>query len=272
MRYYALSDFNGYVGQLRATWMQIEMHASREDRIVFCGNYIGDGPDPLGTLLEVMRLDWLDDRVVVLGGAQESGFHTWADGMPDYSRNPWDPAADDFLILRKMFSSGRVDQWIAALGLSEEPAWDSRTLQQSVFAALNAVDERLDGWLWERGVLYETPLQIFVPAGLDDEAGEYWRYPDDSYVFCQKDVPDTGPFEKDVIAGTFPGSHPMLADDPDYRGVYWDGASHFYINGDVARTGEIPVLIYDTATGNYSTFAWERETAWREVVIAEGRR
>lgn len=38
----------------------------------------------------------------------------------------------------------------------------------------------------------------------------------------------------------------------DYRGVWHDGASHFYIDGNVMKTGEVDVLKYDSETGEYS--------------------
>lgn len=37
-----------------------------------------------------------------------------------------------------------------------------------------------------------------------------------------------------------------------YRGVRHDGASHFYIDGNVMKTGEVDVLRYDSETGKYS--------------------
>lgn len=36
-----------------------------------------------------------------------------------------------------------------------------------------------------------------------------------------------------------------------YRGVWHDGASHFYIDGNVVERGEVAVLGYDSETGKY---------------------
>lgn len=36
-----------------------------------------------------------------------------------------------------------------------------------------------------------------------------------------------------------------------YRGVWHDGASHFYIDGNVVQHGEVAALNYDSETGKY---------------------
>lgn len=37
-----------------------------------------------------------------------------------------------------------------------------------------------------------------------------------------------------------------------YRGVWHDGASHFYNDGNVVQHGEVAALNYDSETGRYS--------------------
>lgn len=37
-----------------------------------------------------------------------------------------------------------------------------------------------------------------------------------------------------------------------YRGIWHDGASHYYIDGNVMKNGEVAVLNYDSETGKYS--------------------
>ena len=39
---------------------------------------------------------------------------------------------------------------------------------------------------------------------------------------------------------------------PGYRGIWHDGASHYYIDGNVMENGRVLVLRYDEATGRYS--------------------
>ena len=58
-----------------------------------------------------------------------------------------------------------------------------------------------------------------------------------------------GPFYKDVVAGHTAAS--TVADDPTLRGVFWDGESHFYVDGMTIRSGIVPVLVYDSDDGCY---------------------
>ena len=44
----------------------------------------------------------------------------------------------------------------------------------------------------------------------------------------------------------------MFSGIADYRGVWHDGASHYYIDGNVMKNGEVAVLNYDSETGKYS--------------------
>lgn len=107
-------------------------------------------------------------------------------------------------------------------------------------------------WLERLPLYYETEEQIFVRAGIDEEAEEYWRHgtPDDYFV--QKYPASFGKFYKDIIAGHISTS--SLAGDEEFHHVYWDGKSHFYIDGNTVKSGYVPVLRYNTKTSRYSSF------------------
>ena len=42
-----------------------------------------------------------------------------------------------------------------------------------------------------------------------------------------------------------------IAGDRRFNDIYYDGASHYYIDGDVLSTGDINVLMVDTDTDKY---------------------
>lgn len=48
---------------------------------------------------------------------------------------------------------------------------------------------------------YESDTQIYVHAGIDEEAGEYWKWGTEDYFYCSKYPHTLGKFEKDIIAG-----------------------------------------------------------------------
>ncbi|MEG1365263.1 MAG: hypothetical protein RSC71_06855, partial [Cetobacterium sp.] len=58
-----------------------------------------------------------------------------------------------------------------------------------------------------------------------------------------------GAFVKDIIAGHL-GTYQMCGECR----VYWDGQSHYYIDGTTERSKFVPVLKYDTETGIYTSF------------------
>lgn len=128
-----------------------------------------------------------------------------------------------------------------------------------------ALSGELRRWVSHLPVHFETERQIFVHAGIDEEAGDLWRWASEDWYFLGKYPAATGPFYKDVIAGhvgttTFCG-------EPR---VWWDGEAHYYIDGSVESTGTIPLLAYDDATGRYTTFERTSTGAWAEVPVTAG--
>ena len=124
-------------------------------------------------------------------------------------------------------------------------------------------------WLRTLPYIYETDTQIFVHAGIDEEAGEWWKYTSEDYYFCSKYPPRKGPFYKDIIAGHVAVS--QIANDREYNRVYWDARNHFYIDGDVEITKNLLVLKYNVDTGRYSSFEktaqCDGDFIWIEYVI-----
>ncbi|HOK05496.1 MAG TPA: hypothetical protein PLN24_09610, partial [Victivallales bacterium] len=58
-----------------------------------------------------------------------------------------------------------------------------------------------------------------------------------------------GYFYKDIIAGHI-GTYSLKA-DKNFHGVYWDGMSHYFIDGSVNISGVIPLLMYDLESNKY---------------------
>jgi serine/threonine protein phosphatase 1 len=104
---------------------------------------------------------------------------------------------------------------------------------------------------WLRGLpaIVEKDQQIFVHAGIDEEAGQWWRLGYEDWYFCSKFPATFGSYDKDIIAGHV--GAPGLAGDDNYEGVFWDGESHYYIDGSTELTGRITVLRYSVVRGTY---------------------
>lgn len=123
-------------------------------------------------------------------------------------------------------------------------------------------DDPVTAWLRELPYYWETNEQIFVHAGVDEEAGEFWRYGSEDAYFCEKFPWSTGAFLKDVVAGHVGTS--TIAGDPRFHDVYWDGQSHFYLDGSVHVSHQIPVLKYDTVSKRYTCYRLDADGAPEE--------
>lgn len=102
---------------------------------------------------------------------------------------------------------------------------------------------------------FETDNQIFVHAGIDEDAGDYWKDLSSNDFFCNKYPHTVGKFSKDIISGhigsgeiaRFHGDDLFLDGD-----IFFDGDSHYYIDGTVEVSNIIPILVYDTLENSYS--------------------
>lgn len=130
-------------------------------------------------------------------------------------------------------------------------------------------DKAILKWLKALPYYYETDTQIYVHAGVDEEAEEYWKWGSEDYYFCCKYPHVTGEFYKDIIAGHIGTS--TIADDENYHRVFWDKQSHFYIDGTTEISKSIPVLKYDTISHSYSSFKQMKQNngtfIWKEYTI-----
>jgi hypothetical protein len=130
-------------------------------------------------------------------------------------------------------------------------------------------DKNIIDWLKSLPFYYETDIQIFVHAGIAEEAGEYWKWGTEDYFYCSKYPYTLGKFQKDIIAGHIFTSE--IAKDENYHEVFWDRKSHFYIDGATETSKFIPVLKYDTTTKKYSSFKKglnkDNNLLWLEYII-----
>lgn len=104
-------------------------------------------------------------------------------------------------------------------------------------------------WMESLPRYFTTNRQIFVHAGVDEEAGEMWELITDDAIFTDKFPPQTGSFYKDIIAGHV--ATELIAEQPGYFDIFFDGRSHYYLDGNVLEGGTIPVIMVDTKSNKY---------------------
>lgn len=257
---FALSDIHGDIHALdkRLAELDAAFHIfapATSDTLVVCGDLI-DGEPHSAQVIE--RLRALQEhqasqppqspqathpslqaphglKIVVLKGNHEAAFLDFLNG----DNNGWlaDPLA------KQTYYS-----FFPELDKAKFEALPEAT--QAELARADFITEKPDviGWLTNLPLFYETKKQIFVHAGIDEAAEDLWRVGTGEYTFIFKGYVEYGPFIKDVVAGHI--NVRFVSGDQSFDGVYWDGASHFYLDG--SGHGSLPILIYDEETERYS--------------------
>ena len=110
-------------------------------------------------------------------------------------------------------------------------------------------EERYINWMRKLPLYYKTDTQIFCHAGICEEADDLWEVGTSDYEFTSKFPAQTGKFYMDIIAGHVGTC--SISHNPNFHDIYFDGCSHFYLDGSALDSGKIPVLMYDTDTKKY---------------------
>ncbi len=137
-------------------------------------------------------------------------------------------------------SKEKIEQIKTELGYHDSLFRAAKIIKKDILA--NHIE--LIRWLDSLPLNYETETQIFVHAGIDEEAEEFWKHGTPDEYFVSKFPATFGKFHKDIIAGRISTS--SLAKDKDFHDIFWDGKSHFIIDGETNVIGTIPLLKYNT--------------------------
>lgn len=214
--------------------------------------------DPMHAMLYALSdpHGWLDVLEKALSAIDLSGdahLYLLGDYIPHdsskFSADDYLRRSTEALIFVRDFEATHRGKVTVLAGNHELMLLDSEARGEITIAA------NLRRWLRSLASYAETERQVFVHAGVDEEAGEWWRWASEPWYFCSKYPPSVGSFELDVIAGHVnvrQAAHEMGVElDEEYRGVFWDGESHFYIDGTTERSGCIPILCYDSTRATY---------------------
>lgn len=156
---------------------------------------------------------------------------------------------DRIMSLQKRYGKDKI---IALMGNHED-------LVLTGFSSINSEndepredDDKYINWISNLPTHFTYGNTIFVHAGIDEEAGEDWEWGTSDETFTSKYPADLGKVEgldKKIVAGHI-GTY-SISNDPNFNDIYYDGQSHFYIDGTVIKTGVIPVLLVDTDKDKY---------------------
>lgn len=267
---YAISDIHGHLQPLEEALALVDLESSKESKLICCGDYIDYGPDSCGTLYKIKQLaENYPNQVIVLMGNHEQMLLEFLNAK---DRDIWNVewlGSDKGFVTVYSFISPSCKEEISKLKVEKGHYDDLFRISKIIKRNILTNHAELVKWLKDMLLYYETDTQIFVHAGIDEEAEEYWKVGSSEDIFLSKFPATFGTFYKDIVAGHISTS--SLSKDKDFHSVYWDGKSHFYIDGETTKSGHVPVLKFNTTTNRYSSFSKKTDAngnfIWEEYFI-----
>ncbi|MBO7217752.1 MAG: serine/threonine protein phosphatase [Clostridia bacterium] len=163
---------------------------------------------------------------------------------------------DRVMQLQEKYGAQKV---IALRGNHEEMAADGFwKINEDRFGVVGEFDDNNDDkyleWMSKLPLYRVMCNTIFVHAGIDEEAAAegYWELGTGEHFYTGKFPAETGKipnFDMKIVAGHVGTSN--IAGDPNFHDIFFDGGSHYYIDGTVQKSGEIPVIMYDSEKDNF---------------------
>ena len=223
----------------------------KKNKLIFCGDYIDYGSDSSKVLYKIKKLmEKYSDQVIALKGNHETMFLEFLEVKDsDVWNIEWLGADKELSTINTFLSEGIKDEIKKEQLKSNNSIETALQIAKLIKEDIKRNHRGLITWLKTLALYYETEKQIFVHAGVDEEAGDWWQQGTSEEVFVNKYPATFGKFYKDIIAGHI-GTN-TINNEEGFYGVYWDGESHYYIDGTVEESGRIPLLIYDSLKKEY---------------------
>lgn len=254
---YAISDIHGCMDELKEKMKMVDLTGN--NRIVFLGDYMDYGDNSYQVLkyLKDLQEKYGVKKVIVLKGNHEQMFLDW---LNDYG-NPYPDGTEDDMVFNDWLCSDLecgattistfLPQWQMDFLNQITRTCSMETLSSEAVQMILSNHEELIEWIQRLPSYFETENQIFVHAGVDEEAGESWMWGTSDGTLLGKFPATKGKFYKTIVAGHVGTGAWSLADDRNYHDVYYDGESHYYIDGSVYNGGKLLLLAYDEENGKY---------------------
>lgn len=258
---YAVSDIHACLKAFEEALELINL-GDKENQLVLCGDYMDYGTQSCEVMYRVKVLtEAYPNQVIALLGNHEDMFIEFLNSS---EHNVWNLEwldADKKLFTVFSFISDSTKLLVLRMmkGIKYPDTYFdiARIVKEDILKN----HSQLISWMKELPLYFENDSQIFVHAGIDEKVGKYWMFETSRECFLSKYPASYGTFYKDIISGHVSTS--SLAEAKSHN-VYWDGKSHFYLDGDTNNSGIIPVLKYNTITKEYSSLKKQINAAGHE--------
>ncbi|HEU7780049.1 Ser/Thr protein phosphatase [Streptococcus pneumoniae] len=237
--YYSVSDIHGHYNEFIKSLDKIDL-SDKQSKLILLGDYIDYGSQSFQVISKIIELEKIyPKQIITLFGNHEEWFYDWL--ILD------NPTASAFPETIKSFFSPEELNYIFKSNTNNFETGVRNEIKNNIKfnSFINWFKKR-----YRNKRYYETDTQIFVHAGIDEEAGKLWKELTSSEMFTNKFPLTTGGFLKDIVSGHVASWE--VAKDKTYQGkIYHDSKSHYFIDGDVKNSRTIPVICYDTVTKSY---------------------
>ena len=245
---YAMSDIHGQYELFEKRVNQIRPFLENPDsKLILLGDYIDRGRKSYESLKLAYDLEqeFGKDKVIVLKGNHE----VWFEEFLFQGEDVWLAEDEQFCTSGTFLTQEELG---GVKGLA-----DRETQIDYLKKYIKTRHRKLLSWMQNLRLFYETKTQIFVHAGVDEEIPEeemeWCTLGTPDYVMTGKFPPTTGHFYKDIIAGHTAAS--KIAGEKGFRGIFFDGYSHYYIDGQAAKFKRVLCLAYDEKDNTYYELA-----------------
>lgn len=237
---YAMSDIHGHYQEFLKALELVDL-TNIENRLFLLGDYVDNGNHSYQVLEKIQELEsTYPNQVTTLLGNHDEWFYDWLISET--------PISEVFVeTIKSFFSLDELKEILSTNLDNFESAIRQEIKTNPRFSAFIT-------WFKEKYQeprFVETESQIFVHAGIDEEAGIFWKEGTDPKMFTNKFPITTGKFFKDIISGHVGSS--QIAHTEEYLGkIFFDKHNHYFIDGTVDHSKVIPVLEFDTETQTYN--------------------
>lgn len=238
-RIFAMSDIHGHYDEFIENLSKIDL-SDKDNQLILLGDYIDNGSQSFQVISKIIELEKIyPKQIITLFGNHEEWFYDWL-----ILEKPTASAYGE--TIQSFFSTEELNKLLTSNLNNFETTIRNEIRKNAKFIPfINWFQKRYEGSRY-----FETENQIFVHAGIDEEAGKLWKELTSPEIFTNKFPITTGVFFKDIISGHVASWE--VAKNKTYQGkIYFDSKSHYFIDGDVNHSKTIPVLCYDTITKKY---------------------
>lgn len=241
---FAMSDIHGKYELFEKRITQIkQLLKEKDNKLILLGDYIDRGSKSYECLQLAYDLERElgTDKVIVLKGNHEVWFEEFLFNNDDI----WLGEDRKFCTSRTFLNKEQINVI--------DMLYDREKKIEYVKEKIKENHKHLLLWMRKLRLFYETDTQIFVHAGVDEdipeEEIEWCTLATPEYVLTGKTPPSVGHFYKDVIAGHIAAS--SVAGDKRFKGIYYDGESHYYIDGTAVKNNRLLCMAYDEDKKKY---------------------